>query len=366
MKLFLGLAIAMTMGLSACSEVKKVDEMRDNTREMNETTKTLRDKTGEMKSGLDQMAKTTDQMRDITAEMGKTTASLYDGMRQGDTSALRREFLQRIQNDMTLQGRIGDAGLYLMAFEFQVLGKTGRDLDIEFRDLLYQQAMLEFFMKIDEVAPKHYEVEPTATPTSDPTDAENKASAFNAIAFALHKTNRQQVADPRYGKPMSFYDLIIEALRMKPRIDSGEIVLPEGPHWVKEILARPARVKQLLQTRYNMFVFGMLGLTTNLVEYSKPMQLWKLWLNIDIDLTEKTRGRAGLQYIYEEVVKPAAATANDMLSVGVSPQFEMMSQVVLKSLKIRFHTSIGAEDMSIYTRQETLVQLWARYTQSSL
>lgn len=374
MKSFSMIMIAtVSLILAACGEVKKVDEMRDNTREMNETTKTLLDKTGDMKTGLDKMSKTTDQMRDITADlakttekMNKTTARLYDGMRQGDTSGLRRELFKQIPKDSKLEGQIGDAGLYLMAFEFQVLGSTGHDEEPGFREMLYQQAMLEFFLKINEVAPKHFDVHPGANPTGKADDDESKTAAFNAIAFALHKTNRQQVADPRYGKPMSFYDLIIEALRMKPKIDSGEIVLPEGRHWVKEVLARPRRVQQLLQTRYNMFPFGMLGLTTNLVDFSKVTQLWKLLWDIDINLSESFRGRAELQYILEEVVGPAATTADDMISVGIEPEFTTMTGVVLRGMKLKFHADSSVQTLiPVYQREETVGNLWSRYLQAA-
>lgn len=359
------IAIIFVSALSfmACSEMKKVDEMKDSTSEMNTTTKDLRDKTGEMKSGLDKMSGTTGTMAQTTEEMKETTANLYEGMRQGDTATLRRELLKQIQMDSTLQGRVGDAGLYLMAFEFQVLGNSGRDKDQAHRNVLYQQAMLEFFLKLDEVAPKHFAVSPEAAPTGRLGDAANKASAFNAIAFALHKTNRQQLADPAYGKPMSFYDLIIEALRMKPLIDSGEIVLPEGPHFVKEVLARPDRVRQLLQARYNMFTFGLLGLTTNLCDSSKVVQIAKILMGVDIDLSEKSLGTARLQYIYDEIMKPAAKTTEDMISLDIQPQFTTMANFVLKGMKINFRSNetsgISAKGLA---RESALFDLWSHYT----
>jgi DNA anti-recombination protein RmuC len=79
--------------------------MKDNTSQMNETTKTLLDKTGEMKDKLGEMSKTTDELdtkmedllgvakEDLAERMRNVEtnmAELFDSMRQGDGSALRR------------------------------------------------------------------------------------------------------------------------------------------------------------------------------------------------------------------------------------------------------------------------------------
>ncbi|MDX9731376.1 MAG: hypothetical protein RBT63_06355, partial [Bdellovibrionales bacterium] len=235
--------------LVGCGEVKKLDEMKDNTSEMNKTTKTLLEETSEMNDGLEGMSKTTDGMSETTAEMLKTThqmneqmtallaltqdelvrniraveqstSELYDAMRQGDASALRRASLQRLQTTRTLQGRVAEAGLYLMSYEFQLLGSVGQDTHANQREVLYHQAVLEFFLMIDELAPAGGKIWPEALPEPGEEDSEeNPVAAFNAIAFTLHKTNRKQQVDPAFGRPVSMYDLIIHALRMTPEID---------------------------------------------------------------------------------------------------------------------------------------------------
>lgn len=364
--------------LVACDQVKKMDEMKDNTAEMNRTTKTLLDKTGEMKDGLDKMSKTSDEMnvstkdlRSLTREelverleaMNGTTGALFEAMRQGDTSALRRASMNELLKEPSLQGRVAEAGLYLMSFEYQVLGSIKPDLDPHHREVLYQQALLEFFLKLDKLAPRGGDVRPDAKPTDDPSDEENRASAYNALAFSLHKTNRQQIADPTYGRPMSMYDLIMTALRLKPEIDAGRITLPAGPHFIKEVLARPAQVEQLLQTRYNMFAYGFLGLTTNMVELGSLHQAVKLLFKLDIDLSEQTRGPAALQYIGEEILEPGAQTAEDMLGVGIVPKFTRLTSIVVSRLNIQF----DSKDMSSLSRagadrEDLLFDLWKRYS----
>lgn len=373
------LAFALSiLVLTACDQAKKIDEMKDNTAEMNRTTKTLLDKTGEMKDGLDKMSKTSDEMnastkdlRSLTREelverleaMNGTTGALFEAMRQGDTSALRRASLNELLRETTLQARVAEAGLYLMSFEYQVLGTIARDLDPRHREVLYQQALLEFFLKLDKFAPPGGDIQPDAKPTDDPTDEENRASAYNALAFSLHKTNRQQVEDPIYGRPVSMYDLIITALRMKPEIEAGRFVLPNGPHYIKEVLARPAMVEQLLQTRYNMFAYGFLGLTTNMVELGSIRQALKLLFKLDIDMSVQTRGPATLAYIGEEILQPAAQTAEDMLDVGITPKFTRLTSLAVSRLKIQFDSkNVQTLSKAGAAREEELAELWKRYS----
>lgn len=374
--------LVLATNLIACSEFKKIDEMKDATSEMNQTTKTLLDKTVEMKEGMDKMSKATDEMNESTKDLraltreeliqrledvNGNTSALFDAMRQGDTSNLRRLSFNEILKETTLQGRVAEAGLYMMSFEFQVLGNVGKDKEPAHRELLYQQALLEFFLKLDKVAPAGGGIWPDAKPTDEIEDEENRASAFNAIAFTLHKTNRQQLPDPAYGKPMSIYDLIILALKLKPEIDNGRVVLPAGPHFIKEVLARPDRVRQLLQTRYNMFTYGLLGLTTNMVEYGTTRQLWNLLWKLNIDVSEATRGPAVVQYLHDEIMQPGAATAEDMLSVGITPEMTKTTALAVSRVNIKFHS----KDFSVRTpltapREDSLENLWDRYSKPKL
>ncbi len=357
----------------ACSEIKKVDEMKDNTSQMNETTKTLLDKTGEMKDKLGDMSKTTedlntkmedllgvakedlaDRMRNVEINM----AELFDSMRQGDGSALRRNAFETLQRARSLQARVAEAGLYMMSFEFQVMGQVGLDSDPAQRERLYQQGVLEFFLKLDDIAPSGGKIWPQAQPDVDDLQSdENRASAFNAMAFALHKTNRKQHPDPLYGRPMSMYDLIINALLLKPEIDNGRIILPAGPHYIKEVLARPARVKQLLQTRYNMFAYGLLGLSTNLTERSTLSQAMALLGGLDVNLSEKRLGVAGLSYIKEEILEPAVRTTADMYSIGLTPDRTLLTRFVMSRSKL---TPSTPEQANTVLERE-VIQLWTDY-----
>lgn len=253
----------------------------------------------------------------------------------------------------------------MQGFEFQVLGKVGHDGEQKFRDFLYYQAMLEFFLKVEEVAPRFGDVNPSALPNLE-DDEENRTSAFNAMAFALHKINRQQLPDPNYGRPMSMYDLIMVALEMKPYIDRGQIVLPPGPHFIKEVLGNQRRVEQLMQTRYNMFVYGLIGATTNLGEYGMFAKLWKLLWKIDINLSVERVGPAVLDRIVEEIAIPAARTTKEMLNVGIVPKFDTKTKFLISRLNLQFNTSAKMGGFVAATKNEDVLRaLWGQYTEPS-
>lgn len=330
------LGLVSAIGLSACSELKKVDEMKDNTSEMNNTTKTLGNEIGTTNEQMKELLKISkDNLAPTTGQVAKTSNEILDAGRQGSASELRRTSMDKITKAMSLQTRLAEATLYVSSYEHQLLGDVGRDSDPTQRLLFYQQTLSEFMTRLDDLAPKHGRIWPEAKPHRYEHSEENKAAAFNAIAFAISKNNRKQYADSAFGKPMSIYDLIIHALKMKPEIDAGRVVLPAGPHYIKEVLSRPERIRQLLQTRYNMFSLALLSMTTDFSDYGTFGQMLKLAMRIEVDITEARLGVAGLAFIREEILEPAARTAQDMIAVGLNPELTTTNRLILSRLNIR-------------------------------
>ncbi|MCM2282065.1 MAG: hypothetical protein NDI61_09485, partial [Bdellovibrionaceae bacterium] len=243
--------------LAGCGELKKLDQMRKSTDEMNRTTsemnqttrelleetRKLHSETQDLHSQTEALYKETQTVSREAAKLGRTTdelldvtrddlssqmrsvdrgfAELYDALRQGDSATLRRMSFQKMLEAKTVQNRIAEAGLFLMAFEYQLFSGIGQDISQDRKDILYQQAMMELFLRIDELAPNGEKIAPLASPQPSRLNSrENRASAFNALAAALHKTNRKQEVDSQHKEQVSVYALIIEALRMKPLYDS--------------------------------------------------------------------------------------------------------------------------------------------------
>lgn len=383
-------AAVLALVLSGCGEVRKIDEMRDNTGQMNKTTKELLDATTQMnettkkllnatggvKSTTEGMERTTDDVSRQTGElltitdtrlvpklnsMNASMAELYDSLRQGDAAALRHSLFLSILNSRTLQNRLAEAGLLLMSFEFQLFNNGTESTTTQTqaqRLILYHQAMMEFMLRLDELAPTGGEIWPDAMPGDLARSPENRASVFNAFAAVLHKLNRKQGADPDFGRPLSVYDLIITSLTTKPKIETGAVSLPAGPHYMKEILARPKRIEQLLQSRYNMFVLLLLGASTDLVETGTFMQLVRVAQGIEIDLSAPTMSAAHLDFLIEEVLKPAVDTRHDMITVGIHPR--LTRTVDLLASRIRFKTAIEAGG-AMPEKQKLALELWSSF-----
>lgn len=368
----LPLLASITLVAAACGEVKKIDDMRTNTGEMNKTTKDLLDATGEMKGTTDGMRATTERMAEQTGTLLDLTESrlvprietmesgvseLYDALRQGDAANLRHTLTHSVLNSQNQKSRLAEAGLFFMSFEYQLFDSSGQDKSQERRLVLYHQAMMEFMLRIDELAPRGGRIWPEAKPNMNRASEQNKASAFNAFVATMHKLNRKQGADPDFGHPVSAYDLIIASLKAKPGIDSGQLVLPAGNHYMKEVLSRPERVKQILQTRYNLFVYLLLGATTDLDEKNKLVQLYRFGRGINIDLNSQSIGSAHLDFITEEILQYAVQTRMDMIALGIEPKFSNTTRLIANRIRIVPSREQGA----LADKQKRVIDLWSEY-----
>lgn len=325
---------------------------------MNAKTESMDAKMSDMKTLTSELLKLTkEELAPTTGQVSKTSNEILDAGRQGTASQLRREALDKITKSTSSQSRLAEATLYVSSFEHQLLSTVGRDVDPEQRLLQYQQTMAEFMVRLDELAPKHGRIWPNAKPQLDEHSEENKAAAFNAIAFAISKNNRKQVPDPVFGKPMSIYDLIIHALKMKPEIDTGRLHLPAGPHYIKEVLSRPERVRQLLQSRYNIFAFALLTASSDFADYGTLGQALKLALTVDVDFSEARLGVAGQALIREEILVPAVTTAQDMLAIGLVPEHTKMTSFILSRLSVRPTARFAA----LNDNDQLVLDLWQRY-----
>lgn len=367
--------------LSGCGEFRKLDDMREATQEMNKTTKELLEKTKELHeetkelhtetqkvtAQAEHLGKTTDELLavtrdDLTKQMDSLDngfGELYDSLRQGDSANLRRMSFEKMLESKTLQNRLAEAGLFVMAFEYQLFSGVGQDVTRARKQLLYQQAMMELFLRIDELAPRGEKISPLASPQPNRvTSRENRASAFNCLAAVLHKTNRKQQLDSSSREQVSLYDLLITAMKMKPRIDSGSVRLPTGPHFAKEVLSRQARVKQLLQARHNMFVQLFLGASTDLAQKGPLGRSIGIARGIEVDLNSPEMGAAHLDFLIEEILKPAVETRTDMIALGIQPQLTRSMRLIAK--RIRFRENDRAPAL-ISGRQKTVQELWNTY-----
>ena len=278
--------------LAGCSEVKKLDEMRETT--------------GDMKSVTDE---------------------LYDTLRQGNSLQLRREAYESILKAPTLFKKISEANKYMMSFEFQIWNKLGQDKEGEKRDLLGQQAAMEFFMEMEELAPQG-DVNPLAEPNAaDINSAENRSASFNSMALAMHQVNRKQTRAMEQNageKPMSLYSMMEEAL-LTPR-DLAQ----KG--YAREVLAHEALAIKMLQARYNIFPLVFIDSVSHIGTKSlsaKAFQVYVSW-TLDMDSMNATQ----VEYLQTEVLVHAVEAKNLLIKLGVKPELNSKIESLLKNMKI--------------------------------
>lgn len=301
-------ACALSLALLAgCSEVKKLDDMKETT--------------GDMKS---------------------TTDELYDTLRQGNSLQLRREAYESVLKAPTLYKKVSEANKYMMSFEFQIWNKLGQDKEGQKRDLLGQQAAMEFFMEMEELA-YQIEVDPTVEPKlmeNDPDDkqsavlsgmdiysAKNRSASFNAMALSMHQVNRKQVRATMQHpeeKQMSLYSMMEEAL-LAPRN-----VAQKG--YAREVMAHEELAIKLLQARYNFMPMVFIDSVSHVGTKSFPGKIYQtVWSwTLDLDSLNATQ----IEYFQTEVLVHAVAAKNLLIKLGVKPELNFKVKGMLKSMEI--------------------------------
>lgn len=261
-KLVLSLALVST--LSACS---KVQDMHNATLQMNGKTSSL--------------ATTSESMKGVMGE-------IYDSGRQGAALDLRTKQFEMLLSSKKLEDKALYAGLYFLAFEFQLWSNVGIDDQKGERERLMKDAADEFVRRIVGIA--HWDgVDPFAG--KNPLafgEAENERASFNALAAALERNNRKQeaTAEKTGTETVSMLQMIENALRAGKEIKDGRARLSDYPEYVDIILLREELAGRLLEARYQtlgLIVLGQLTpITKNKVEGFKYKIWGKQW---DLDLS---------------------------------------------------------------------------------
>ncbi|MGZ3775919.1 MAG: hypothetical protein ACXVCY_19100 [Pseudobdellovibrionaceae bacterium] len=344
--------------LSACSEQKKLDEMHDATLKMEKTTEQMNENTIQMKQNTVQMKETTVQMKEKTESLEKLTRDvkdmseeLYDALRQGNSLQLRREAYKSMLEAPTLFKKIAEAGEYFMSFEIQLWNQYGQDKDFQAREILKQQAAEEFFLVIEELAPRDGSVDPTqqADTLNINSDA-NRSASFNAMAAAMHKVNRKQHRSLKAvpsEKEVSMYTIMEEALLL-PR-DQAQ---PKGA--AREVLVHEEKAIQLLQARYNIFQMIFIDAVSNIggksiVEKAKMALMGWEFNPESLSITK-------IKYLNTEVLNHALAAKNLLLKLGKKPILNDSLAGLLKHMNVKVNGQGGPDLVAEQTQMMDLLK----------
>lgn len=275
------------------------------------------------------MSDTTEDMKTSTGELKNQTDELYDALRQGNALQLRREAYNSILQAPTLFKKISEATKYFMSFEIQLWNGLGQDKSSSKRESLEQQATQEFFMEIEELAPRDNSIDPLAEPDAkDISSRDNMTASFNAMAVTMERTNRKQLENnDRLGERtvVSMYSLMEEAL-LAPRD-----VPQKGS--IREVLAHEEKAIQILQTRYNMFPLMFIDAVSKLGDKNKVMQAKTLMMGWDLDLSGMNATQ--VEFLKTEVLQQGLDAKNLLIKLGKKPEMNSKVARLIDKMKVK-------------------------------
>lgn len=298
-------SLVIFTALAALSSCSKVQEMHNATMEMNSTTSDL---------------------ADVSSQMNKMMAEVYDSGRQGASLDLRNKLFEIAVNAPKIEEKATNAGLYFLAFEFQLWSNLGQDNREGERERLMKDAVEEFFCHLLSIT--HWtEVDPFAG--KNPLafgEAENERAIFNAFALTLEKNNRKQdITTTDNGlDAISMRNLIESALIADQKIKSGEARITDFPAYVDIVRQHEEIAIRLLKARYQILGLAVLTQLTPISRNKWEGFKYKIWgksWQIDLNkvnssalrlaafrLKEANRARAFLASLGEKVeLDPAIA-----------------------------------------------------------
>lgn len=240
---------------SACS---KVQEMHNATMEMNSTTSDL---------------------ADVSSQMNKMMAEVYDSGRQGASLDLRNKLFDFAVRAPKIEEKATNAGLYFLAFEFQLWSNIGQDNRAGERERLMKDAVEEFFCHL--LSLTHWaEIDPFAG--KNPLafgETENERANFNAFALTLEKNNRKQdITTTDNGlDTISMRNLIENALLAGQKIKAGEARIADFPAYVDIVLQHEEIAIRLLKARHQMLGLAVLTQLTPIARNNWEGFKYKIW-----------------------------------------------------------------------------------------
>lgn len=233
----------------------------------------MADNVAATKSTSEDILNATNKMAGITTQMERVTCETKRDIEQGSAEP-RSNALKHLDEAPTFEEKLGYAGLYVRAFEFQLwqdncpmdkaeLYET--DMDGLFRTLrgkLHHIVLLKDELRalgVEESGKQPYgdcldrercreELTAVREKLSEKEDElHNAQQSLRALVTALHRVNKKQEADREETEPQSILHLIVRALEMH----KTNVPRNERPQWVRHILQNYDILGPLMVERLN-------------------------------------------------------------------------------------------------------------------
>jgi len=234
----------------------------------------MKNSTTSMQQSTKELQSSTQEVSKATNEVADNVSNTYFDLRQGDSLGHRADVIEKMSKEPRIEGKIEDAGIYIMAFEFQ-LWKNQREDNLDKRLGLFADATNEFMMRIRSYIPSNHDMNVTSTDSS----MEN----LYAIAIALDQINPTQVrAAAKSGfQTVSLLTLLQTSLAKKADLNSG--IPTDMPEYVLNVLKSEDAAVYLLQTRYNFIYAMVLDQLSHISEANLLVKGWSYMFGMEVD-----------------------------------------------------------------------------------
>ncbi|MBL7556351.1 MAG: hypothetical protein JNM24_11070 [Bdellovibrionaceae bacterium] len=384
----LSVAMAMAMSLSACdvrNELKDMHKstgnMEKNTEKMVEITDRMEKMTQKMSGDVEGMKQETKDVNDSVVSMGKKMDEVnssvsefngkidklhgvadslekrvgtgieetYDGLRQGDSSQLRRVAFQGLLNARAHEKKLLEAAQYLAGFEFYFWRGFGMDADLARREELVAGAAQQFYKDIYEI----YNYKASVFPMADPDLGEgfNREASFNAIAAALHMDNPKQKENIRLMankgikvEDLSFLKIIKAGLMAKINVEDRKLKLEDVPAQYKEVMINEEISIKLLQARWNFLAVAALDKSFHFKQngaFKYVRSAWNLATTWKLDFSKLNTSQIADQHFYLKEAQSARAFLN---SIGVETKPDMLLVAFINRMRPTNIDKLSAEN----------------------
>lgn len=335
---------------------KSTQNMEKNTEKMVEITERMEKMTGKMGEGVDAMGVKTDEVNgnvtqfngkidklhgvadSLEKRVGTGIEETYDGLRQGDSSQLRRVAFQGLLNARDHSKKLLEAAQYLAGFEFYLWAGFGMDGSIKRRDDLVVGAIQQFFKDIYEI----YNYSPSIFAFADPdlSEAFNREASFNAMAAALHTDNPKQKENIRmlaakgvHIEEITILKLIKQGLSAKADVESKKTKFEDLPLQFKEVLIHEAVAIKLLQARWNFIAVAAMDKSFQIKKagaFKYFRSIWKLINTWELDFAKLNSSQIDDMHTF---IEEAHSTREFLNSIGVETKPDAVMAVLIKRMR---------------------------------
>lgn len=327
-----------TMGSDVSEMKKETKDVRTSVQDMGGKMESVNDNFGNLNGKFDNLQGHVESLNGKIGKLGEGIDETYDGLRQGDSSNLRRIAFEGMLKAKAHEKKLLEAAQYVAGFEFYFWRDMGIDTNKNRREDLVFQATEQFFKDVYEL----YNYSPKVFAMADPDmgEAFNKEASFNAMAAALHRDNPKQKENIKLMsekgitiEELSFLKIIQQGLIAKINVDDGKLKRDQVPAHLKEVMNNPEISIKLLQARWNFLAVAALDKSFHFKQngaFKYFRSAWNLAKKWELDFSKLGVSQIADQLFYLEQAKE---TRDFLNSIGVKTKPDPLLAAFISRMK---------------------------------